>query len=1142
MGRPQSRKKTDKAGAGAAGAGANTNGTITSSEGHEHADVYHNGQHGQPCCWLLTDIAMEILPASLELDGSKDTDVSTEQETSSFFAKALRHYLLLQQQQQAAAAAASATSNTKKKRNKKKKKKKTSAATLEEEAKEGADSVSPTTATTNTNTNTATQNGNGNHHHQQQPQEQLERQHPNGGGASQDSDPSPIVATASSNANANAVPNIYSAFSSYLDRILQYETQASFLAAAAAAAENNHEGGISDNGPIPTFCQVLQHKSNAVAASTLASSKTTSTSTSTTFHIPQSDVLLAVAAIQCRSCRSEVENIVLLESRVPLPPVIHQDHQQRHGQRQQQHQQPYTGRSHVMADMHHDNDDDDDAFDYVAMEEGAGSGVPSSAASVSTKNNANGKQDNDHLVFDLVADAGALEAGWQFRQANGDPVQWTLDIMVNRLVKDYILLAGLPPDQTMGADPNILPPNLITSIQDSVDSKYEVQMTDFTVMSRELEAGVVKFADTLDHAVCNIEMMSFPVVKEVDETCCELMGRLLRIILKMTRAFQDLLIYGGSSGGGDGESSTPRSEAVKKHTWALNGIMDLWSMYTAAIDEMNIAIIDYEEQLFELATRGAITQMFLSSTSRSLYRKLVEIKIRVVVTTIHNVRVRMDRLEYLDCVGGDDWAAPFSRKLFAYDAFYKVVASLDDKKHKHIGKLPMDLASEDVLYTVREWIETVHQGTVSKIMEIHEHRREKLLRLLRACDTNLTGMVEAARDGNDASYNALSTMRQNQDLPQRFFGDGDDDGASLRMLRMELGARTLKTIRLWMGLRMHCNPDGYESERRVVMPYKLQGWVANRSGFRRSDMDVDGGFCSRGGGKTRAVCILVGLLYRWMSDRCKEWQAEVAEQELLTAVEDDNIKTAETHAAGKSTKPSKKNKKKKDKKDSPVGIPDTVNGEDTKENLAVAVDSRSVRTESRDGNIQSSLEADRHNGDANSVSEPKVAAGEVRVPGTSLDTNNGGGQEVAAHVHQLTSTVAAPDASSESKLLEVIEKEGGGAESSAGDVSPDAGENNKTVKPLTAKKQQTGVDNVDPTGKIKSHVNKKVKPSNGRKEKAKKDKPVGDSQLQSEDTHPVVTQDIDADIRVGVYHKSAYESAEDFFVKRLLAITHATTG
>jgi hypothetical protein len=1088
MGRPQSRKKTDKAGAvGAATATA-------SSERHEHADVYHNGQQGQPCCRLLADIAVEILPAALD---SKDTgSTGVKEESSSSLAKALRHYLLLQQQQQASAAA-SATSNSKKKRNKKKKKKK--AASANEEAKD----AETTTATANT----ATQNGNGNQQQTQQPQE--EQQHQNGAGASQDSDPSPIVAVAPSS-------NTSSALASYLDRILQSQS----------AADNNDDGG--SDGPIPTFCQVLQDKSASL-----------SSPTKTGFHVPQSDMLRAVAAIQCRTCRSAVENIVLLESRVPMPPIQH-NHLERHQRQQKNHQ--YGGRSHAMADMN--GDDDDDAFDYVAMEEGAGSGVPGSASAT-----ANGGSDNDNLVFELVADAGALEAGWQLRQANGDPVQWTLDVVVARLVKDYILLAGLPPDQVMGADPDILSSNLVMSIQDSVDSKYEAQTTDFTVMSRDLEASVMKFADTRDHDVCNIEMMSFPVVKEVDETCCELMGRLLRIIMKMTRAFQDVLIYGSSGG-------SSRSEAVKSHTWALNGIMDMWGMYTAAIDEMNIAIIDYEEQLFELATRGAITQMFLSSTSRSLYRKLVEVKIRVVLNTIHTVRVRMDRLEYLDCVGGEDWAAPFSRKLFAYEAFYKVVASLDEKKHKHLGRLPMDHACDDVLYTVREWIETVHQGTVSKIMEIHGHRREKFLRLLRVCDTTLTRMVEAASDGNDASCNALTTMRQDQELPQRFCGDGDDDGASLRLLRMEIGARTLKTVRLWMGLRMHSNPDAYESDRRVVMPYKLQGWVANRSGFRRNDMDVDGDFCSRGGGKTRAVCILVGLLYRWMSDRCKEWQAEVAEQELLTAVEDDDNKTAETQAAGKSTKPSKKAKKKKDKKDRPVGIPDPVNRGDTKENLAVvvdnnsvptdnlgvAVDSNSVPTESRGGGIQSSVEADRKNGVASSVSEPKAAASGLHVPEPSLHTN-GSEQKVAGHENSLAFAVAAPAVSSESKILDVMEKGRGGAESSADNVSPAAEENGKTVKPLTAKKEQIGVDNVDQTGKTKSHANKKAKSSNGRKEKTKKDKPVEDPLLQSEDTQPsVVTQDIDADIKVGVYHKSTFESAEDFLVGRLLAITHASSG
>lgn len=801
-------------------------------------------------------------------------------------------------------------------------------------------------------------------------------------------------------------------------------------------------------------------------------------------------------------------------------------------------QQNTGARSHVAASLSHDNDEH--AFDYVAMEEGMGPTTTTTTASTTTPT----------LVFVLVSDPEGQTAGWQFRQSNGEPVPWTMDV-VDRLVKEYVLLLGLHPDQIMGAVPisehhdnnnnnknennnnnkndTYLPSNVVTSIQESVDSCYQNLMQDFTLLTSELEGSVVRFCETRDHDFCNIEMTSFPVMKSMDETCDELMGRVLRIVLQVTRSFHFVLIYGGRTVGGAGDA-----EETARHAWAFNGIMDLWTIYMTAVDEINAGIIDYEEKLFELATRGVITQMFLSSTSRSLYRKLVEVKIRVVMKTIRAARVRMDRLEYLNCVGGEDWTAPFSRKLFAHEAFFKVVANTGQKQNrkKHISKLQMDLACEDVLYTVREWMETVHQGSVSKIMEIHEHRREKLLRLRRISDIILTGVVEGAKDGDDGCYKVLSYY-----LCEQVSVDDDDDGeASLRTLRMEIGARTLKTIHLWLASRMYSNPDGYKSERQVDMPYRLHGWVASRLGFRHGDVDVDDDFCSRSGGNTRAVCILVGLLYRWMSDRCQEWQAEVAEQELF-AVEDDNNKTAETQVAGKSTKPSKKNKKKKDKKDRPVGSQDPVNGGDMKENLVDAIESKSIPPESRDGENKSSLETHRNNGAASQFPETPAEATGLHVPEPFPDTNDGR-QEIAAPEHGLISAPAASAASSESEILELSEKGVGDTKSSVGGVSSVAGENEKAVKTLTAKKQPTAVDNVDPTGTAKSCVDKKAKSSiNGRKEKMKKEKP-GDPLMQSEETQTMVTQGIDANIRVGVYHKSTFESAEDFLVGRLLAITN----
>mmetsp|Transcript_20264 Transcript_20264/g.56325 ORF Transcript_20264/g.56325 Transcript_20264/m.56325 type:complete len:314 (-) Transcript_20264:63-1004(-) len=65
-----------------------------------------------------------------------------------------------------------------------------------------------------------------------------------------------------------------------------------------------------------------------------------------------------------------------------------------------------------------------------------------------------------------------------------------------------------------------------------------------------------------------------------------------------------------------------------------------------------------------------------------------------------------------------------------------------------------------------------------------------------------------------------------------------------------------------------------------------------------------------GGGKRRVMGILAGLTYAWLQERCNEWKAEIARQELLTSFEDDEVSKAVGKAGGPGSKSSKKSKKK----------------------------------------------------------------------------------------------------------------------------------------------------------------------------------------------------------------------------------------
>jgi hypothetical protein len=92
------------------------------------------------------------------------------------------------------------------------------------------------------------------------------------------------------------------------------------------------------------------------------------------------------------------------------------------------------------------------------------------------------------------------------------------------------------------------------------------------------------------------------------------------------------------------------------------------------------------------------------------------------------------------------------------------------------------------------------------------------------------------------------------------------------------------------------------------------------------------------GGKRRVMCVLAGLVYRWLEDRCMEWKAELAEKELLTDFGLAKSISASTQSASgqcnnanKASKSGKRNKKKKNKAaSSPVDLSeDTKNGDST---------------------------------------------------------------------------------------------------------------------------------------------------------------------------------------------------------------------
>jgi hypothetical protein len=125
------------------------------------------------------------------------------------------------------------------------------------------------------------------------------------------------------------------------------------------------------------------------------------------------------------------------------------------------------------------------------------------------------------------------------------------------------------------------------------------------------------------------------------------------------------------------------------------------------------------------------------------------------------------------------------------------------------------------------------------------------------------------------------------------------------------------------------------------LPLQLKRWMLQEHQYDEwpsTSLAHHSQYCRAGcGGKRRVHCIMAGLIYNWLEERCKEWNAELAEQELLgTFGMEDTTETSAISATTNNsstpannpttTKASKSSRRKKKKKSAASSRPDTIHG------------------------------------------------------------------------------------------------------------------------------------------------------------------------------------------------------------------------
>ena len=327
----------------------------------------------------------------------------------------------------------------------------------------------------------------------------------------------------------------------------------------------------------------------------------------------------------------------------------------------------------------------------------------------------------------------------------------------------------------------------------------------------------------------------------------------------------------------------------------------MWAVYLEGLAKILNACDAYYKTLEEdLADQnGKLPFIFTSAPLRKIYRDLAEQKI-----------------DYLSGMGKSFYNASLSsvaKEFYTRSSWEQRNGDIPNASSPNLDEDCRELIDE-----LTNWTRIFNEGRMSTI---NRGRSKRLLKVF-----NMLGVVvESLGEEYKKVERYFSQECQNyfsRLLSNIHFVHGVKD--RMRLLEMDdIISLTTGVILMWRHVRIMqsrvAHPDSTET-----LPLSLRKWVMQESNFGfgidemypfRPDLMHSRGWLGAGG-KRRMMGILAGLTYGWLRERCEEWKAEKASQELLTYFDTDMLSGDDPQPANanNTSKSSKKAKKKKNKK------------------------------------------------------------------------------------------------------------------------------------------------------------------------------------------------------------------------------------
>lgn len=291
--------------------------------------------------------------------------------------------------------------------------------------------------------------------------------------------------------------------------------------------------------------------------------------------------------------------------------------------------------------------------------------------------------------------------------------------------------------------------------------------------------------------------------------------------------------------------------------------ISLWTLYLGALAQTSHASDVYYGRLEdELADQqGVLPKIFVSAPMRALYRDLVQEKVIVM----------------------SDLAARITKELNdrVMKEWYTRVVWQDSKAEGGSDKSKaLDMDFHDLLKELTEWTVAIQGSRMSTINRARYMQIEKVLEILQLIVDPLSSEFASVepfftRERKIYFESLLSNIHHAYGVKRRMRLIEKED-----IVSMAFGA-----ILMWRHVRI-------AQSRMIIsvsippLPLPLYHWMMFSDDLGPYELGGTSSPCWSGwGGRRRVTCMLAGLAYVWLRERCNEWKSEVAERELITDFE-----------------------------------------------------------------------------------------------------------------------------------------------------------------------------------------------------------------------------------------------------------------